>query len=424
MERLSHSAVGTAGNAVLRYGYVPPSLLLMQGRQRDRRTHALIRLAFSVLVVLAAVGAYRWQRLALVSAETADAARIAPAAPGPERHVSLPSRSPATGNPEWPQSIAAAGLDARIGTAATRAAAADVQATVPAGVGRGDVLQSPAARAREAEQNRVLAPAATASPVPMPVPPLAVAALQRSLDAITGQADGSYGISVVDLTSGQELDINATTPMNAASVNKLEILASLYHEVERGRLRVDQTLTTTPTDMQDYGTGVIRYQPVGTSYSVDQLATLLIEQSDNTASYMLSDLIGVDTIDALIQRWGLHTTSIDKDVSSPQDAARFMALLYQGKLANAVDTRHMLTLLTHTAFNDRIPAGLPGGIPVAHKIGTQVNVENDVAIVLLPGRPYILSVFAKHVTEERAVPVEQAISRTVYQFEDQAKGAS
>ncbi|HEY8742135.1 MAG TPA: serine hydrolase, partial [Chloroflexota bacterium] len=99
--------------------------------------------------------------------------------------------------------------------------------------------------------------------------------------------------------------------------------------------------------------------------------------------------------------------------------------LYQGKLANATDTDQMLQYLTHTAFHDRIPAGVPADVVVAHKIGTQINVENDVALVALPGRPYILSIFAKDVTEEDAVPVEQAISRAVYQFEQQAaKGGS
>jgi beta-lactamase class A len=279
-----------------------------------------------------------------------------------------------------------------------------------------DTIPSPARRALSIAQSRV--------PVPTmaPVVPLDTVGLNLALQQILAGAPGTYGIRVIDLTSNQEVNINATMPMNAASVNKLEILAALYHEQAAGRLHLDQTVTTGTTSIQDYGTGVIRYQPPGTRFTLGQLAQLLIEQSDNTASYLLAQAIGLSTIDALVASWGLDSTVVGQEVSSPSDAAHFMQLLYQGKLADAAATSQMLDYLTHTAFNDRIPAGVPPNVAVAHKIGTQVNVENDVAIVELTGRPYILSIFAGDVTEARAVPVEQAISRTVYQFEGRAKG--
>jgi beta-lactamase class A len=280
------------------------------------------------------------------------------------------------------------------------------------------VLLPPRAKAAMAAAARL------AEPTPVPVPPLNTAGLREAILGITAASDGTYGVSIVDLTSGQKLDLNAAEPMNAASVNKLEILAALYHEVEAGRVHLDTTLTLTTANIQDYGTGVIRYQPLGTRYTLDQLATVLVEQSDNTASYMLAQYLGLATIDKLVAGWGLTSTVVGQEVSTPQDAARFMQLLYEGKLANGADTRQMLDYLSHTAFNDRIPAGLPAGIVVAHKIGTQVNVENDVALVQMPGRPYVLSIFAKDVTEANAVPVEQAISRTVYQYEQQAKDGS
>lgn len=417
MERLRQSAVGSGGDVLLRYGYVPPSLRRMHGQQRDRKAHLMVRLALiGVTTFLLAVSAYRGTRL------------VAPLSP-PIAPLFVPQIGIGQADPETPPAVLVVPFtsaaeppvlpppvvsgDGVPGDLVTGAGAA------PIATGS-DEIQLPARpRAVAAAQTRPVAP------TPAPVPALDTAGLSQVLQSITSAAVGSYGISVIDLTSGQNLDLNATSPMNAASVNKLEILAALYHQVEAGQLKLDQTLTMSAANRQDYGTGVMRYQPLGTRYTLAQLATVLIEQSDNTASYMLAQCVGLDTIDALVAQWGLKSTIVGQEVSTPADAAHFMQLLYQGKLANATDTNQMLQYLTHTAFHDRIPAGLPADVVVAHKIGTQVNVENDVALVALPGRPYILSIFAKDVTEEDAVPVEQAISRAVYQFEQQtAKGGA
>ena len=416
MERRTHSATHPAGDGLLSYGYVPPSLQRLQGEARGRRTAQVLRLTLVVLATVSlALSAYR-ETQRNIAAPATIVQNPLPAAPHPVRSATAPNTVivlPATvasaHSVAGPAPTASAGQPSPLLGPALSAPLSDLPA---------ETILRPALRAQSVAQSRLPVPTA------VPVPPLDTAGLNQALQHILIGAPGTFGISVIDLTSNQVVNINATNRMNAASVNKLEILAALYHECAAGRLQLDQTLTTSAATIQDYGTGVIRYQPSGTQYTLGQLAQLLIEQSDNTASYMLAQAIGLSTIDALVAGWGLDSTIVGQEVSSPHDAARFMQLLYQGKLADASATSQMMEYLTHTAFNDRIPAGVPPGVPVAHKIGTQVNVENDVAIVALAGRPYVLSIFARDVTEERAVPIEQAISRSVYQFEAQAKGGS
>lgn len=415
MERLTHSAIRPAGDGLLSYGYVPPSLQRLHGEARERRASQLVRLAFIALATASlAVSAYRDMQRAIGapvlpvqdwSPASVPTARLAA---GTNAAVDSLVNAPSVAVPTPAPAVHAGQHRPLPGPDAVASRKAPPTDTVP----------PPARRALSVAQSRLPVPTA------VPVPPLNTTGVEQALQHLIAGAPGIYGVSVIDLTSNQEVNINATSRMNAASVNKLEILAALYHECATGRLHLDQTLTTSAASIQDYGTGVIRYQPVGTQYTLGQLAQLLIEQSDNTASYLLAQTIGLSTIDELVATWGLDSTIVGQEVSTPHDAARFMQLLYQGKLADATATSQMLAYLTHTAFNDRIPAGVPPNIPVAHKIGTQVNVENDVAIVDLSGRPYVLSIFARNVTEERAVPVEQAISRSVYQFEAQAKGGS
>ncbi|MCL4509012.1 MAG: class A beta-lactamase-related serine hydrolase [Chloroflexi bacterium] len=252
-------------------------------------------------------------------------------------------------------------------------------------------------------------------------PPLDTAGLKQALEALLATTSGTYQVSVVDLTTGQELDIGSDEPTDAASVNKMEIMAAVFHEAELGHLSLQDRVTITASDMQNYGTGVIRYQPAGAAYSIQDLVKLMIEQSDNTASYVLAQRLGVANIDALIRQWGLKVTDVGPDVSTARDAARFLTLLYRRKLATESDTAKMLDYLAHTQWNSRIPAGVPSSIVVAHKIGNQVNVENDAGIVLLPQRPYVLTIFSSGVPGDAADPVEQQISRTVYTFEQRAQ---
>lgn len=400
------------GDAPLRYGFVPSALRRLRRERRRQQLRLISRLALLLVAVVAlAGGTYPWP---LVSAQAAGTAPLSaaptatPTAVGRAARVAAPAYIAANADvPDSPSGIGDS--TAPVGATLSPTAAATATAT-------------PAAAATPARSRTVRA--APPAPTATPVAPLDVAGLTTALNALIAPEDGTYSITVIDLRSGRELDLNDGKATNAASVNKLEILAALYHEVERGQLSLGQTITTTDDAIQDYGTGVIRYQPVGSTYTLADLAKLLIEQSDNTASYMLAQTVGLDVIEQLVQGWGLRATHVGEDVSTARDAAQFLALLYRGKLANPADTAQMIDYLSHTAFNDRIPAGVPASITVAHKIGNQVNVLDDAGIVYLPGRPYILSIFSDDINMDRAVAVEQQLSRTVYDYERQAGGGA
>lgn len=422
MDGRQHGRLGELpdADAPLRYGYVPGALRQLRRERRQERRRLVSRLALLVLVVIVlAGGTYPWS---LVSAQAAAATPTADPATTPLAHARPPRAAPAyiAANADAPDSpVKTRARLAGAGNALPSTATAEAMASTET-VATDSITPTPAPTAKSAPAASVHAAAPT--PTATPVTPLDAVGLANALSALIAPEDGTYSITVIDLRSGQEIDLNDGKATNAASVNKLEILAALYHEVERGRLSLSQTLTTTDDDIQDYGTGVIRYQPVGSTYTLAELAKLLIEQSDNTASYMLAQTVGLDTIEQLVEGWGLHATHVGQDVSTARDAAHFLTLLYQGKLANKADTAQMIDYLSHTAFNDRIPAGVPPSITVAHKIGNQVNVYDDAGIVYLTGRPYILSIFSEDIDMDRAIPVEQQLSKTVYDYERQAGG--
>ncbi len=425
---------GVVTRSALRYAHRPPSLQVLQARPRSSRIRRLTELCSLVSVVAFLGWGWSHSSLTLVGAvheqaETSAAASVitslSPFVQRAGMSASLFTNAPpaptATPRPA-PAFIVGTSPD-NVSSIPDPAQPGASQSILPNVPGLGTVGGRIEQRTPVAPQAAQVIPRATSTPRPY-VRPLDVAGLTADVKAATADAQGRYSVYVIDLSSGQTVNIVGLQSMNAASVDKLEILGTVFHLAELGKINMDGTMRLTGNNIQDYGTGVIRYDAYGTTYTVSELCRLLIEYSDNTASYMLASLAGAQAIDSFDANWGLSATDVMDDTSSARDAARFLQFLYEGKLMNAQHTQTFVDYLTHTVFNDRIPAGLPDSVLVAHKIGTQVGVINDAGIIYLQGRPYILSIFSEQVDEDAAPAVEQRISKIVLEYEVKARGAS
>jgi beta-lactamase class A len=256
-------------------------------------------------------------------------------------------------------------------------------------------------------------------------PPFDPQPLLDQLRAAITPLQGTYAVAVVDCSTGAMYGLDLDTSFGAASVNKLEILVDLYQRAENGQLDLDQTLTLSDADIQHYGTGVIQAPNAPRTYSLRQLAALMVEESDNTAAYVLEQYLGHDAIQSAMRTWGLRQTSLaPSDMTTPADAATLLERLYQHKLLSAQSTDVLLTLLTHTVFTDRIAAGVPAGVPVAHKVGTDVGVFNDAGLVLAPQRPFVLVVLSSGADETEAETGIALVTKDVYTFETGLPGNS
>ena len=240
-----------------------------------------------------------------------------------------------------------------------------------------------------------------------------VARLQTDVDSL----QGTYGIAVIDLTSGTLYGVNLNASSRAASVNKLPILVTLYQEASAGKVNLDQSVTIGDDDVQHYGTGIIQDQDSPRIYSLRELAALMIELSDNTAAYVLEQYVGQAAVQANLQHWGLKQTSMADNLSTPADAASLLANLYDHAYLSPQDTGVAITLLTHTVFTDRLQASVPAGVSVAHKIGTDAGIFNDAGLVLAPHHPYAIAVLDNDADENQAQQAYDRIDKDVYSFE-------
>jgi beta-lactamase class A len=242
--------------------------------------------------------------------------------------------------------------------------------------------------------------------------------LRTRIQNMVGDSWTNYSILVVDFQSGFSMGINEAAVYDAASVNKIPILATLYLLVDQGEIDLDGSISIQTKDLQDYGTGTIRYDPPGSAYTIRTLARLMMQKSDNTAAYVLSNrVIGLKNIQAKVNEWGLTQTDMNENTTSNKDMAILVRKIAEGEIASPALTKDLLSFLTDSDFEERIPALLPESATVYHKIGNQVGIIHDVGFVSEGNMRYYIGFFTSNLKNEKAAEeLEARVSKLVYDF--------
>jgi len=241
--------------------------------------------------------------------------------------------------------------------------------------------------------------------------------LETAIETIIRNTQGTYSVYIYDLSKQTEYSIRGQTVMTAASLNKLPILAHLYHQASLNNIDLEKVITPQTEDIQDYGTGSIRYDPPNTPYSIKSLARLMIEKSDNTAAYILGDVIfTLPQIQDYIDSLGLTQTNMGDNQTSAKDIGQLLIKMYKGEITSKALTPEMLGFMIKTDFEDRIPTGVPANIKVYHKIGDEVGKIHDAGIIEAGTHPYVLVIMTTDQTDEQKTKETMAnISRLVYE---------
>lgn len=230
------------------------------------------------------------------------------------------------------------------------------------------------------------------------------AQLVETIEERLASVDGVVGLWVRDLSDGWTWGRNADGVFPTASAIKIAILAELAQQAEAGRLSMAEPVRLRAADRTG-GSGILQYMGDDTmELSLADLAVFMIQMSDNTATNMLIDRVGMEAVNAFLDDVGLSETRLRRkmirpsdqaagreNVSTPEELGRLVEMLYAGELASPEATMEMLEVLA-IPKGGTIPAGLPGGVRVAHKTGSLGGVIVDAGVVLLEGRPYVVSV--------------------------------
>ena len=233
--------------------------------------------------------------------------------------------------------------------------------------------------------------------------------LEERMAAIARDFDGVAGASVIDLATGERWGVNQDLSFPQGSAIKIPILLELFRRAEAEPGLLERRVAVSARD-QVGGTGILqRLTDGGSQVSLEDLAILMITLSDNTATNMLIDALGMEPVNALMDSLEAPHTRLrrrmiqteasargEENVSTPAEAALLMERIARCRLPlGEASCRRVLDIL-EIPKADPVMDPLPGNVPVAFKPGTIEGVRTVWALVSLPDRPYVLTVMTNY----------------------------
>jgi len=250
-----------------------------------------------------------------------------------------------------------------------------------------------------------------------PLPVELKARFERRVQEIASRVDGVVGYVFVDLTSGDRITHLEHETFPTASTIKLAIVYELVKQAAEGKITLDETMTLERGKAVG-GSGVLI--ELGTpTLSIRDYAVLMVMLSDNTATNILMDRLGMQQIARRMHGLGLDATKLrrhmmdsaaarrgDENVSTPDDLARLLQAMPPEGLA-----------LLKKPKDSRLRRGLPPDVEAADKPGELDGVRVDAGIVYAKDRPFVICVMTTFLKDEgegeRAI---EEITRAAYEY--------
>ena len=229
--------------------------------------------------------------------------------------------------------------------------------------------------------------------------------------------DGKMGIYIDDL-HGNQISMLGTEPYETASCCKMFILAALFDKIGRGQASLSDMLELSERFLIN-GSGVLSSLERGSRLSVKNTATLMIIVSDNIATNMLIDYVGLRYINDVIEKLGLTGSCLHNPIdfekyprlgtTTPEDYGRLWTLLAQRRLIDAEASEQMIAICRQQHYNSMLTGRFPCyymdednyGSPenqliwVASKSGSMNACRNDGGIIHTPYGEYVIVLLNK-----------------------------
>jgi beta-lactamase class A len=239
-----------------------------------------------------------------------------------------------------------------------------------------------------------------------------LAKLEAKVKSMVSTFPGKYGVTFVNLATGERFGVNDTQEYIAASTSKFPMNVLLWKRIAAGEIDPESILVYKKEDFES-GTGIIQNEPFGTEYSVRTTSRYSIIHSDNCGINMIIRLLDIVDIRQYLRDLGGVVEYGKTHRSCPADMANVAVDLYRFYYDNPVVAGELIDFLEHTNWNERINGLLPKEVRVAHKIGNQTRTANDVGIVFA-SEPYVLSVMTDNVDFDAACRNIAKLSKMIY----------
>lgn len=247
--------------------------------------------------------------------------------------------------------------------------------------------------------------------------------LEERIEAELKSYDGTMGLYIDDL-KGNVITRFPDEKFETASTIKVYILAALFDAIGQGKASLKDMLTCEERFWID-GSGILGSLEVGTTLSVKNVATLMIIVSDNIATNMLIDYLGIDNINACIQKLGCKDTVLHNvldfakyhqlGTTTPRDYASMFVRIQNRTLVSPEASEQMWQILSQQHYNSMIVKSLPQFYVdsdnydeqlfwFASKSGSMNACRNDGGIITTPYGSYVIVMLNKDFSDKQYYP--------------------
>lgn len=266
--------------------------------------------------------------------------------------------------------------------------------------------------------------------------------LEQQIQKKFEQGEGTFAMAFKDLSTGEELLINAKESFHAASTMKTPVLIELYKQAAQGKFALTDSIAVknefySIVDSSLYSLSVDDdseselYKALGSKRTIADLAYDMIIVSSNLATNLVIDLVDARKVTQSMRELGAPDIQVLRGVedikafelglSNTTTAYDLMAIfekLAKGEVVSPEASQEMIDILLDQKFNDIIPAHLPEEVKVAHKTGSITGVHHDSGIVFLPdGRKYVLVLLSKELQNfDAGTALLAEVSKMVYDY--------
>lgn len=231
--------------------------------------------------------------------------------------------------------------------------------------------------------------------------------LKQNIEKFIAARDEKISLVFLDLKNNSNyIYINEKETFPSASTIKVLIMAETLNEVMKGRLNLHEKIEVKNSDKVDYS--IITCLENNT-YTLLDVLTLMIISSDNTATNILIDLIGMEKINKYADEISLKNTRLRRkmmdikaakegreNITSAFDMLSLFEKIYKHKILNSDMCKLMIKILNENTDYEMLLRYLPNDIKCAHKTGDLDNLNHDIGIFNIKDKHYILGVFVRN----------------------------
>ena len=237
--------------------------------------------------------------------------------------------------------------------------------------------------------------------------------LESGIQQVDQHLDGVMGVAIEDLTSGDHYFSHEDEVFAQASSIKITVLANLYLQAQQGKLKLTDLYVVQSSDLVPDSDIMNGLTPGVTRLTLRDLATMMVAVSDNAATNVVIDRVGMANVNAMLESLGLTHTRLRRkmmdlqaakegreNISTPREMMTLLDAIFHGKVLNQEFRDDFFKILS-TNKDSWIPRELPADLKIANKPGSLEAVRNDSGLVFVEGRPYVICVMTAYLRNER-----------------------